>query len=61
MEKPILGIVGLDAPAESTAIGFAEAGSAAPRFVSPVGPRWSELDKALTKPGRPESRRGRAR
>lgn len=53
MDEIITGFVGLDAHAESTAIGFAEAGRAAPRFIGTVGPRLSELTKALGKLGAP--------
>lgn len=53
MDEIITGFVGLDAHAESTAIGFAEAGRAAPRFIGTVGPRLSELTKALGKLGEP--------
>jgi transposase len=55
MDEIITGFVGLDAHAESTAIGFAEAGRAAPRFVGTVGPKVSELTKALGKLGAPGS------
>jgi transposase len=53
MDELITGFVGLDAHAESTAIGFAEAGRAAPRFIGTVGPKLSELTKALGKLGDP--------
>lgn len=55
MDEIITGFVGLDAHAESTAIGFAEAGRAAPRFVGTVGARRAELRKALGKLGDPGS------
>jgi transposase len=55
MHELITGFVGLDAHAESTAIAVAEAGRAAPRFVGTVGPRLSELTKALGKLGEPRS------
>jgi len=55
MDEPITCFVGLDAHAESTAIAFAEAGRAAPRFVGTVGPKLSELTKALGKLGQPGS------
>lgn len=55
MAEPITGFVGLDAHAESTAIGFAEAGRAAPRFVGAVGPKLAELTKALGRLGEPSS------
>ena len=51
MDEPITGFVGLDAHAESTAIAYAEAGRAAPRFVGTVGPRLLELTKALERLG----------
>jgi hypothetical protein len=51
MHELITGFVGLDAHAESTAIAVAEAGRAAPRFIGTVGPRLSELTKALSKLG----------
>jgi transposase len=55
MDEFITGFVGLDAHAESTAIGYAEAGRAAPRFVGTVGARPAELTKALGKLGPPGS------
>jgi transposase len=55
MDETITGFVGLDAHAESRAIGFADAGRAAPRFVGTVGPKFSELTKALGKLGDPGS------
>ena len=55
VEEFITGFVGLDAHAESTAIGFAEAGRAAPRFVGTVGAKLAELSKALGKLGEPHS------
>jgi transposase len=55
MDEIITGFVGLDAHAESTAIGFAEAGRAAPRFVGTVGSKRSELTKTLAKLGEPGS------
>jgi transposase len=55
MDEGITGFVGLDAHAESTAIGFAEAGRAAPRFVGTVGAKFAELSKALGKLGEPRS------
>jgi transposase len=53
MDELITGFVGLDAHAESTAIGFAEAGRDAPRFIGTVGPKLAELKKALGKLGEP--------
>jgi len=55
MDEIITGFVGLDAHAESTAIGFAEAGRAAPRFIGTVGAKRAELTKALGKLGDPGS------
>jgi transposase len=53
MDEIITGFVGLDAHAGSTAIGFAEAGRAAPRFIGTVGAKLSELTRALGKLGEP--------
>lgn len=53
MDETITGFVGLDAHAESTAIGIAELGRAPPRFVGTVGAKFAELTKALTKLGDP--------
>ncbi|HEY4772527.1 MAG TPA: hypothetical protein VIH50_05785 [Steroidobacteraceae bacterium] len=53
MHETITGFVGLDAHAESTAIGVAECGRAPPRFVGTVGAKFAELAKALTKLGDP--------
>lgn len=53
MSERITGFVGLDAHAESTAIGLAEAGREAPRFIGTVGPKLAELKKALGKLGAP--------
>ncbi len=55
MDEIITGFVGLDAHAESTAIGLAEAGRAAPRFVGTVGAKPAELIRALGKLGQPGS------
>jgi transposase len=55
MDEIITGFVGLDAHAESTAIGFAAAGRAAPRFIGTVGPQRSELTRALGRLGEPGS------
>jgi len=55
MDEFITGFVGLDAHAESTAIGYAEAGRAAARFVGTVGAKRTELTKALGKLGAPGS------
>jgi transposase len=53
MGETITAFVGLDAHAESTAIGVAEAGRTAPRFVGTVGATFPELRKSLTKLGSP--------
>jgi len=55
MVEPITAFVGLDAHAESTAIGVAEPGRAPARFVGTVGARLSELRKALAKLGPPST------
>jgi len=55
MDELITGFVGLDAHAESTAIGWAQAGRAAPRFIGTVGAKFAELKKALAKLGEPGS------
>lgn len=51
MNEPSTTFIGLDAHAESIAIGVAEPGRAAARFVGTVGPRVAELTKALGKLG----------
>jgi transposase len=51
MHETITAFIGLDAHAESTAIGVAETGRAAARFVGTVGPKLAELTKALAKLG----------
>ncbi len=54
MDEIIRSYVGLDAHAESNAIGVAEAGQiTAPRFLGTVGARFSELTKALGRVGKP--------
>lgn len=55
MDELITGFVGLDAHAESTAIGFAEAGRAASRFIGTVGPKQPELTRAIGKLGEPRT------
>lgn len=55
MVEPITAFVGLDAHAESTAIGVAELGRDPARFVGTVGARFTELRKALSKLGQPSS------
>jgi hypothetical protein len=51
MDEIITGFVGLDVHAESIAIGLAEGGRGAPRFVGTVGEKFPELAKALSRPG----------
>ena len=53
VDELITGFVGLDAHAESTAIGFAQLGREAPRFIGTVGSKVAELKKALGKLGQP--------
>ena len=55
MNNSITGFVGLDVHAKSTAISFAKAGRAKPRFVGTVGVKRSELTKALSQLGEPAS------
>jgi transposase len=55
MVEPITAFVGLDAHAESTAIGVAELGRAPARFVGTVGAKFTELRKALARLGPPSS------
>lgn len=55
MNEPTTVFVGLDAHAESTAIGVAEPGRTPPRFVGTVGPRFAELTKALARLGEPST------
>ena len=55
MDELITGSVGLDAHAESTAIGFAEAGRVAPRLIGTVGPKQPELTKVLGRLGEPRT------
>ena len=50
-ETTTVGFVGLDAHAESTAIGVAQLGRTPPHFVGTVGGRFAELTKALAKLG----------
>lgn len=54
MDENITGFVGLDVHKESIAIGVADAGRAAPRFVGTIGPTRAELEKALAHVGRPQ-------
>jgi transposase len=55
MNKPITSFVGLDVHQDSTAIGVAEAGREAPRFLGTVGPDMTQLLKALKSLGKPNS------
>jgi transposase len=55
MEEVITGFVGLDAHAESTVIGLAEAGRAAPQFIGTVGAKAAQIKGALSKLGEPGS------
>jgi transposase len=55
MDEIITGFVGLDVHAESIAIGLAEGGRGAARFVGTVGEKFPELAKALSKLGEPGS------
>ena len=55
MDNPITGFVGLDVHAESTAISFAEAGRAKPRFIGTVGAKRTTLTRALSQLGKPAS------
>jgi len=58
MDEIITSYVGLDAHAESSAIGVADAGEiTAPRFLGTVGAKFSELTKALGKVGKPSALR----
>lgn len=57
MSKSITTFVGLDVHKDSTAIGEAEAGREAPRFVGTVGPELSPLLKALKSLGKPDTMR----
>jgi transposase len=55
MDEHIIGFFGLDSHAQSTAIAWAQAGRAAPRFIGTVGAKFAELTKALTHLGTPDS------
>ena len=58
MNEIITAYVGLDAHAESNAIGVAQAGQiSAPRFLGTVGAKFAELTKALGKVGKPQELR----
>jgi transposase len=53
MSKTITAFAGLDVHKDSTAIGAAEAGREAPRFLGTVGPQLSQLLKTLKSVGEP--------
>jgi transposase len=55
MNEPSTVFVGLDVHAESTAIGVADPGREAPRFVGTIGPRFVELKNTLVKFGPPST------
>src|SRR5712691_9146476 len=55
VSKTITSFVGVDVHMDSNAIGVAEAGREAPRFLGTVGPDLPQLLKALKKLGKPES------
>lgn len=55
MSKPITSFAGLDVHKDSTAVGAAEVGREAPRFIGTVGPELSQLLKALKSVGKPET------
>lgn len=55
MQETITSFAGLDVHKDSTAIGAAEAGREAPRFLGTVGPDLSQLLKALKSVGKPET------
>lgn len=58
MDESITAYVGLDAHAESSAIGVAQAGTmTVPRFLGTVGTKFSELTKALGRVGKPKELR----
>jgi transposase len=58
MDETITSYVGLDAHAESSAIGVAAAGElTAPRFLGTVGAKFSQLTKALGRLGKPSALR----
>jgi transposase len=54
MNDDITGYVGLDVHKDSTAVGVAAPGRAAPRFVGTTGPHLRELLKVLSGLGRPD-------
>src|SRR5215472_10609634 len=55
VSKNITSFVGLDVHKDSTAIGEAETGREAPRFIGTVGPDLGQLLKALKSLGKPET------
>jgi hypothetical protein len=55
VSKPITSFVGLDAHADSIAIGVAPSGRQEPHFVGTVSPQWGSLSKALCRLGKPEA------
>ena len=55
MSKPITSFVGLDAHADSIAIGVALSGRQEPHFVGTVSPQWASLSRALSRLGKPEA------
>ena len=55
MEENITGFIGLDAHAESTVIGLAEAGREAPRYIGRASAKVPEIKRALSKLGEPAS------
>jgi transposase len=55
MEESITGFVGLDAHADSTVIGLAEAGREAPRYIGRASAKVPEIKRALSKLGEPGS------
>jgi transposase len=55
MSKPITSFVGLDVHKDTIAIGTAEPGREAPRFVGTVGPDLAQLLKALKSLSKPET------
>ena len=55
MSKTITSFVGLDAHADSIAIGLAPGGRREPHFVGTVSAQWGSLSKALSRCGKPEA------
>lgn len=54
MSNDITAFVGLDVHKDSIAIGVAQPGRAAPRFLGTTGPKLGELTRTLTRLGQPE-------